>query len=84
MSLILYVYLVNETSVMPDDVSVSLNSSLEESFCPRKSILQTSILQDNRFDEEHVKHLSMRNMGMLWFRLLFFYLDNCQHLLLCL
>lgn len=78
MSFIFYVYLVNETTSMHDDLSLSLNSSLEENLSARKSILQTSILQDNRFDEKDVKNLSMRNMGMFRFRLSF-YLNHCQH-----
>ncbi len=40
------------------------NSSLEENSFPIRSILRTSTFQENRFDEEHVKHLSMRNIGM--------------------
>jgi hypothetical protein len=40
------------------------HSSSDESFFPTRLILQTSILQENRFDEEHVKHLSQRNIGM--------------------
>ena len=39
-------------------------SSSDESFFPTRLILQTSILQENRFGEEHVKHLSLRNIGM--------------------
>jgi hypothetical protein len=48
------------------------NSSSEEIFFPARSILRTSTLQENRFDEEHAKHLSMRNIGM--FNLDFFFI----------
>lgn len=40
------------------------NSSLEENLFSTRSILRTSTLQENRFDEEHDKQLSMRNIGM--------------------
>ncbi len=54
----IYVYIVNDKPLMHD------NSSSEEIFFPARSILRTSTLQENRFDEEHVKHLSLRNIGM--------------------
>jgi hypothetical protein len=38
------------------------HSSSNESFLPTRSILQTSNFQENCFDEEHVKHLSLHNI----------------------
>ncbi|CAF3541406.1 unnamed protein product [Adineta steineri] len=53
---------VNDKPLMHDSLSLSLNSSSEEKFLPTKAILQTSILQENRFNQEHVKHPSMHNI----------------------
>ncbi|CAF1286362.1 unnamed protein product, partial [Rotaria sordida] len=54
---------VNDKFLMHDNsLSLSFNSSLEEIFFPIKSTFRTNVLQENRFDEEHVKHLSMHNI----------------------
>ncbi|CAF0899341.1 unnamed protein product [Rotaria sp. Silwood1] len=55
--------LVNDKPLMHDNsLSLSINSSLEEIFFPIKSTIRTNVLQENRFDEEHVKHISMHNI----------------------
>ncbi|CAF2917376.1 unnamed protein product [Rotaria sp. Silwood2] len=55
--------LVNDKPLMHDNsLSLSINSSLEEIFFPIKSTFRTNVLQENCFDEEHVKHLSMHNI----------------------
>ncbi|CAM4930060.1 unnamed protein product [Rotaria socialis] len=54
--------IVNENALLHDNsLSLSLNSSSEDSFLPIILTLETNILQENRFDDEHVKHLSMHN-----------------------
>lgn len=74
------VYIVKEKALLHDNsLSLSTNSLSEENVLPINLTLQTNILQENRFDEEHVKHLSMSNTGMSEFGLLF-YLGDCQHL----
>ena len=52
------IYLVYDKFLMHD------HPSFDENFFSTRSILQTSTFQENRFDEEHVKHLSLRNIGM--------------------
>lgn len=59
MSFILFIcFVVNDKSLMHD------NSSLEDNLFSTRSILRTSTLQENRFNEEHDKHLSIHNIGM--------------------
>jgi hypothetical protein len=60
MSFISYIYIVSDKPLMHD------NSSSEENFFPTKLILQTSILQENCVDDEHVKPLSMQHIGMFF------------------
>ncbi len=64
--LILYISIVNDKQPLKyeNTLSLSINSSLEENTFPTRSILRTSILQENRVNEEHVKDLSMHNIGM--------------------
>ncbi len=57
-------FFISYISIVNDKPLMHGNSSLEENLFPTRSILRTSTLQENRFDDEHVKHLSMPNIGM--------------------
>jgi hypothetical protein len=55
---------VNDKPLKHDNIlSLSTNSSIEENSFPTRSILRTSVLQENRTDEEHVKNLSTQAIG---------------------